>query len=300
MTEDQALGAIVGLAIGDALGTTLEFTRNPSDDRRTWHTEMLGGGVFDLSVGGWTDDTSMALALMQSYLDAGQFDPELAGQYFCDWWLDGCFSHTGTCFDIGNATREALTRFASRRGDDSPYCGSTDPHSSGNGGIMRLAPAVVANHTDKEQAVGDAVNQSRITHSASECLLYAELLAETLYEGNPFIPSVEPYVLPDDTDWNELLSGGYVKETWQCAMWAARNTTSFEECVVTAINRRYDADTVGAVAGQIAGAMYGLTGIPKRWLEVLVWTTDIARKAKSLYMLGINNNSTEYAGWRPQ
>ena len=285
MTEDQALGSIIGLAVGDALGTTLEFGRNPSPDRTTWHKEVIGGGPFDLPTGAFTDDTSMALALMQSYLDAGDFDPELCGQYFIDWWRDGAFSSSGRCFDIGMATQNALYRFERRCKGDSPYVGDTDAFTSGNGGIMRLAPSVVANHTDLKVSVDEARKQSAITHQSPECLLYAELLAKVLWHGDPFIPDVEPYVLPDSTDWNDLLSGGYVKETFQCAMWCARNTESFEECLLHAVNKRYDADTVGAVAGQIAGAMYGYKSIPLRWLERIYWHEDIVVKAKELVQL---------------
>jgi len=286
MTEDRALGSIIGLAVGDALGTTLEFSRNPSSDRSTWHTEITGGGPFDLPVGGWTDDTSMALALMQAYLDAGDFSPELIGQYFVDWYRNGAFSHTGTCFDIGHATREALDRIDLGHRGNSPFQGSTDAYSSGNGGIMRLAPAVVANHTDIDQAIEESVDQSRITHASEECILYADLMAQVLFTGDPFIPAVNDFVLPDATSWDDLLSGGYVKETFTCAMWAARSTSSFEDCLVQTVNRRYDADTTGAVAGQIAGAMYGFSGIPERWLDALIGLDSIQASAKQLYELG--------------
>jgi len=140
MTEDQALGAIVGLAVGDALGTTLEFSRNPSPDRATWHTEMLGGGPFGLAPGGWTDDTSMALALMQAYLDAGDFSPQLIGQYFVNWFRKGAFSHTGDCFDIGNATREALDRIDLGHRGPSPFQGSTDPSRQETAGLCDWLP----------------------------------------------------------------------------------------------------------------------------------------------------------------
>ena len=287
MTEDQALGAIVGLAVGDALGTTLEFSRNPSPDRSTWHTEMLGGGPFGLPPGGWTDDTSMALALMQAYLDAGDFEPELIGRYFVNWYRNGAFSHTGECFDIGNASREALDRIDLGHRGPSPFQGSTDPFSSGNGGIMRLAPAVVANSTDRQSAILESVDQSRITHASDECLLYAELMAQVLWDRDPYINEVTGFVLPDDTPWDELLSGGYVKETFTCAMWAARNTDTFEECLIQTVNRRYDADTTGAVAGQIAGAMYGLSGIPQRWLDTLIGYDQLVGSAQKLYQLGL-------------
>jgi len=286
MILDQALGSIIGLAIGDALGTTLEFRQNPSSDRTTWHTEITGGGPFGLEAGGWTDDTSMALALMQAYNDAKAFDAALIGQYFVQWYRKGAFSHTGTCFDIGYTTRTALDRIELKTRGLSPYQGDTDPQSSGNGGIMRLSPAVVANHQNFRQAIVESIDQSRITHASAECELYSELLARVIYHGDPFLPEVAPYVLPDDTDWNELNASGYVKDTFTCAMWAARNTNSFEECLIQTVNRQDDADSTGAVAGQIAGSMYGLSGIPSRWLEKLLWREQIEQSVRDLYKLG--------------
>jgi len=286
MNLDQALGSIVGLAVGDALGTTLEFSLNPSADRSKWHTEMIGGGPFDMPRGGWTDDTSMALALMQAYLDAGEFDPDVVGNYFVDWYRNGAFSHTGTCFDIGYATSRALSRFE-RMGDNaSPFQGDVAPDSSGNGGIMRMAPSVVANHRNLSKAIQESIDQSRITHASDECVLYAGLMAQVIFHGDPRIAAVSEYVLPDSTDWTALAATGYVKDTFTCAMWAARNTGTFEECLIQTINRRDDADTTGAVAGQIAGAMYGLSGIPKRWLETLVSREHIETSAAKLYALG--------------
>jgi len=288
MTEDQAVGSIIGLAVGDALGTTLEFLTDPSSDRATWHTEITGGGPFHLVPGGWTDDTSMALALIQAYLDKGDFNPELIGQYFVDWYREGLYSHTGTCFDIGHTTRKALDCIDLKLNGNSPYQGDADPQSSGNGGIMRLSPCVVANHENLEAAINDSVNQSRITHASPECILYAELLAKVLFYGDPFISDVEDYVLPDNTSWDDLKSTGYVKDTFTCAMWTARNTSTFEECLIQTVNRRYDADTTGAVAGQIAGAMYGLSGIPDKWIDRLIWGDKIKQYALDLY----NSNPT--------
>jgi ADP-ribosyl-[dinitrogen reductase] hydrolase len=285
MKIDQALGAVVGLAIGDALGTTLEFSQNPSADESTWHTEMTGGGPFCLQPGGWTDDTSMALAIAQAYCEYGSFNPTLIGNNFVEWYRNGAFSHTGTCFDIGYTTRKALDRIDLNLNGLSPYQGDTDRQSSGNGGIMRLSPCVVANHRHLEAAISDSVNQSRITHASPECILYAELLAKVIFYGDPFISDVEDYVLQDNTSWDDLKSTGYVKDTFTCAMWTARNTSSFEECLIKTVNRQYDADTTGAVAGQIAGAMYGLSGIPQKWLDRLIWGDRIKQCAVDLYSL---------------
>ena len=136
--QDRALGCLLGLAVGDALGTTLEFARR---DSRPAVTDMVGGGPFGLPPGAWTDDTSMALCLAESLLAHGRVDPHDLMTRFVRWYRDGHNSVTGTCFDIGGATRAALERFL-RTGD--PLAGSTDPRSAGNGSIMRLAPVPLA------------------------------------------------------------------------------------------------------------------------------------------------------------
>lgn len=283
MNQDQAIGSLLGLAIGDALGTTLEFTCNPPSDRSLWHTEITGEGAFNVPAGGWTDDTSMALALGYAYKSKKGFDAEQISINFRAWWLDGEYSWANKCIDIGSATLSALTRLNYRKQGESIYQGSTSPDSSGNGGIMRLAPSVIANARNLDLAVEESVLQSRITHASDECILYAELLARVLSAGDPFIKEVEDYVLPDTTLWSELPSSGYVKDTFVTAMWAARNSGSFEECLILAVNRRGDADTIGAVAGQIAGAMYGYSAIPQRWSEVLLRRDQMIELATCLY-----------------
>jgi ADP-ribosyl-[dinitrogen reductase] hydrolase len=293
MNQDQAIGSLIGLAIGDALGTTLEFTSNPPSDRASWHTEITGGGAFNVPVGGWTDDTSMALALGYAYKSKKGFDAAQISSNFLSWWLKGEYSWANKCVDIGSATLSALTRLNYLKQDESLYQGSTNPRSSGNGGIMRLAPAVIANADRLEKAIEESVLQSRITHASEECCLYAKLLAHVLYTGDPLIDEVEQYVLPDTLPWSSLPSSGYVKDTFQTAMWAARNAVNFEQCLLFAVNRRGDADTIGAVAGQIAGAMYGYKDIPERWLSALLWKDDIVKLATEIYRESGNDEELE-------
>ena len=131
---DRARGALIGLAVGDALGTTLEFTAR---DAEPLHTEMTGEGPFDLAAGEWTDDTAMALALAKSLTHCRGFDPADVMTRFVAWWRKGHYSCTGTCFDIGIATHQALARFE-RTGK--PFAGSTAPDDAGNGSLMRLSP----------------------------------------------------------------------------------------------------------------------------------------------------------------
>src|SRR5262249_970664 len=158
---DRAIGTMLGLAIGDAIGTTLEFSVR---DARQPVTDMVGGGPFRLKPGEWTDDTAMALCLADSLLARNHLDQRDLMQRFCRWWRSGENSCTGTCFDIGNATRKALIRFE-RTGD--PVSGSTDPQSAGNGSLMRLAPAAIRHHADLASAIEVARGQSVTTHAAA-------------------------------------------------------------------------------------------------------------------------------------
>jgi ADP-ribosyl-[dinitrogen reductase] hydrolase len=175
---DRALGAMLGLAVGDALGTSLEFTPRDSRPRLV---DMTGGGPFHLKPGEWTDDTAMALALMDSLVAHPGLDETDLMDRFVAWYERGTYSCTGTCFDIGITTRAALTRYK-RTGD--PVAGSPDPMSAGNGSLMRLAPVAIRHWNDPHTVRDVAARQSRTTHAAPEavdaCIAFAQLLARAI------------------------------------------------------------------------------------------------------------------------
>jgi ADP-ribosyl-[dinitrogen reductase] hydrolase len=178
---DRARGCLLGLAVGDALGTTLEFSRRDTLPRQT---EMTGGGPFGLLPGEWTDDTAMALALGESPVARGGFDPRDAMDRFVAWWRDGAYSCTGTCFDIGVTTAQALGRYR-RTGD--PCAGPTGEDTAGNGSLMRLAPVPLFALDDAAEADRLAREQSRLTHAALQaveaCAFFAALLREAVLGG---------------------------------------------------------------------------------------------------------------------
>jgi ADP-ribosylglycohydrolase len=159
---DRARGALLGLAVGDALGATVEFM-SPGSFAPV--TDMIGGGPHRLQPGEWTDDTSMALCLAESLVECGGFDATDQMRRYVQWYREGYMSSTGSCFDIGNTTRAALHRFER---DDEPFAGSTDPRSAGNGSIMRLAPVPIYYHHDPRAAISYAADSSRTTHAAAE------------------------------------------------------------------------------------------------------------------------------------
>jgi ADP-ribosyl-[dinitrogen reductase] hydrolase len=156
---DRAVGALVGLAVGDAVGTTLEFTAKPATPVLF---DMVGGGPFRLPPGGWTDDTSMALALADSLLHDADLDPCDLMDRFVSWHETGAYSHTGTCFDIGNTVRAALRHY---RDTGDPIAGSTDAWSAGNGALMRLAPVAIRHPRDGERRRRVAALQTRTSQT---------------------------------------------------------------------------------------------------------------------------------------
>ncbi len=289
--HDRARGALLGLAVGDALGTTLEFTAR---DSQPHHAEMTGGGPFDLRPGQWTDDTSMALALAESLVERQGLDARDLMTRFVAWRRDGAYSCTGSCFDIGITTQRALTTFG-RTGE--PFAGSTAVDDAGNGSIMCLAPAVLYGLRSDDATARDlAREQGRVTHGAPECLASCTLLADILRDAIQGRP--DP-LRPRDGEFgtrvgqiargtyrgktrDEVRSTGYVVDTLEAALWCTSTTDSFEAALVLAVNLGHDADTVGAVTGQIAGALYGASAIPSRWLAPLAWREQIEGLADRL------------------
>lgn len=285
--RDRALGSFIGLAVGDALGSTLEFCTR---DSIPLHTEMIGGGHHRLKPGQWTDDTSMAICLARSLASNPGLDPSDLMTRFAKWRDEGEESCTGRSFDIGRTTSASISSFLN---DGDPIAGLISADTAGNGSIMRLAPAVLRHIGDENGAAAAARLQSATTHGAPACIEACDLLARILHRAITGKPkslaeiSFERIVSkhPDlkaiaSKAWrlksrDAIASSGYVASTLEAALWAVDTTTTFEDALVLAVNLGNDADTVGAVTGQIAGAVYGLSNIPERWLEPLAWRAQL-------------------------
>lgn len=297
---DRAIGCLAGLAVGDALGTTLEF-KSPGSFRPI--DDMVGGGPFQLKPGQWTDDTSMALCLAESLLECGGFDlGHQAGQYV-RWWRQRHLSATGHCFDIGNTVRSALTSFSIT---GQAASGSTDAYSAGNGSTMRLAPLPIYYKT-AEEAVHYSAESSRSTHQATACLDACGYLGGMLW-GLIHGASKEVVLAPGyrpagvvfevrsaalasvaggsfkNKNPPEIRGTGYVVQSLEAALWAFHRSDNFEDGALMAVNLGDDADTTGAIYGQLAGAFYGLGGIPPRWLDKLHDREKILNFAKRLFL----------------
>lgn len=297
--EDRAVGALLGLACGDAVGTTFEFSRpgsfSPIDD-------MVGGGPFGLEAGQWTDDTSMALCLAESILDTGGLDLSDQLRRYLLWRDEGYLSSTGRCFDIGNTTRTQLERF---RRTDEPVDPAPDEEAAANGSLMRLAPVPIRWHADPAEAAERSGESSRATHAATRpvdaCRVLGAMVS-ALIDGT----SADEVLAPDFWRWGDLhpaidtvargswrdkeppaIRGtGYCVDALEAALWAVGGASDFRDAVLRAANLGDDADTTAAIAGQLAGTRWGASGIPATWRERVTARHRIESLARGLFVAG--------------
>lgn len=292
----------MGLAIGDAVGTALEF-RTPGTFEPI--TDLIGGGPFSLEAGKWTDDTSMALCLASSLIRKKGFDPNDQMDSYCRWWHNGFMSSKGKkAVDIGGTTVKALMNYE-RTGN--PYAGSMDEMSAGNGSLMRLAPVVMLYYKDPLKSIEYARLSSITTHAhvrcQDSCRFFSGLLVGALQGrtkrallSRSFAPikgywashELDPEVLRVASGsykrYNppHIAAKGYVVKCLEASLWAFHRTDNFRDGCLRAVNLGEDADTVGAIFGQIAGAYYGAMGIPQKWKNCLYMKDDICKMADEI------------------
>jgi len=294
--RDKAVGCFLGVAIGDSLGASVEFAPRDSFPPVT---SMRGGGPFRLKPGEWTDDTTMALCLAESLLANEKLDQQDLMNRFRAWLEKGENTVLGNCFDIGNTTRAAIESFIS---DGDPAAGSGGPRTAGNGSLVRLAPLAILHRANADAAATMAAEQSRTTHAALEsldaCKLFVVQLIDALNGADRATVlrqrnmSLSPRLISISAgDWkkktrDEIKSTGYVVDTFEAALWSVSKTDNFRDAVLTAVNLGDDADSVGAVAGQLAGALYGASAIPADWIAKLAWRDKIERLAGALFDRG--------------
>lgn len=294
--SDRKRGALLGLAVGDSLGAAVEFQGRGTFEPVKGYRD--GGPHPAVKAGDWTDDTSMALALGDSIAEG--WDPADQIKRYCEWMEIGRYTIPGYCFDIGNTTQRALFRFLQDRRN--PFCGDTSADASGNGSIMRLAPVPIffSNcYPNNIQDILDFAEQSSATtHASQSCVSackYMALIMAAMIEGedratvldsqwkpalelliNPdFCPAVAKVVKGSYKLGKPIRGSGYVVESLEAALWSFCWAEDFEDAVLTAVNLGDDADTTGAVCGQIAGAYFGESGIPQHLLEGLGGRTMI-------------------------
>jgi ADP-ribosyl-[dinitrogen reductase] hydrolase len=290
--RDRARGAMLGLAVGSALGTTVKSF--PRDSYRHI-TEMWGGGKLGLKAGQWTGVTAMAMALADSLTIRRGLDETDFIERLLDWQRDGAYSCTQSCVGIGRTTAAALELY---RETGDPIAGSMRLDTAGNGSLVRLAPLVVRYCSQPFTMRELAAQQSRVTHGAAEavdaCIAFSAVMGDAM-RGLARDKVLQSRRLPDaplaehvirgswrHKDRDQIASSGYVIHTLEAALWCVGTTTSFEEAVVLAVNLGDCADGVGAATGQLAGALYGARLIPSEWLECLAWRERIVEMTDAL------------------
>lgn len=274
---------LLGLAIGDALGVPVEFCR-PGTFAPV--TTFQDSSFRNTKKGQWSDDTSMALCLATSLIECNGFNPQDQMDRYYKWYSEGYLSSTGTCFDIGNTILKALQTY---KKTNNPYAGSTNPATAGNGSLMRLAPIPMF-YRDIAMALDMATKSSKTTHAAPEtidaCRYYTYLIRKAL-DGKtkeeiltpitihlhdvPLVPEIAEIALGSfKTKMPPQIEGtGYVVKSLEAALWAFHHSHTFAEGALLAVNLGNDSDTTGAIYGQLAGAYYGMEGLPKEWVEEL-------------------------------
>ena len=294
--RDRQAGCLYGLAVGDALGAAVEFEPPGTFEPVTGYRQ---GTAHPIGPGAWTDDTSMALALAASLADGWDLADQL--RRYVQWSRDGAYSVIDRCFDIGGTTARSLRAFETT----GSVTNSPGEFDSGNGSIMRLAPVAIRYLAAPDRELAEKASQSSQTTHASRlarggCIVMAALL-KGLMEGHDRAVVVQPawvrervgrqaagdaladegllkdeeFLADDDVieavfaEDRGPVGSGFVLASLHAAVWAFRGAASFEEAVLAAVNLGDDSDTTGAVCGQLAGACWGLSGIPQPLIDGL-------------------------------
>lgn len=303
MISNRKIASFLGLAIGDAVGATLEFQYR---DVYPYVEDMVGGGVHDLKPGQWTDDTSMALCLGYSLKEKG-FNTDDQLQRYLNWYEKGYCSSKSHCFDIGITTKFSLINYKKTKDTIAEY----SIHSAGNGALMRLAPIAIYYHCPEYdfESIKKLIEKSRessiTTHNneiSSDACAYFSLLLNRVFNGlnkediielsDELISlldfkSEEIKQIAIDKSFlfqhrNEIKSSGFVIHSLNAALWAFYTTDNFKDAILKATNLADDSDTVAAICGMIAGAYYGLDGIPEEWVKKLYKQEEIKQLAAKL------------------
>ncbi|WP_226065431.1 ADP-ribosylglycohydrolase family protein [Kaistella polysaccharea] len=304
----QIKSALFGVAIGDALGVPVEF-KSREIIRQNPVTDMIGYGTYNLPPGTFSDDSSMTFCLAEALTH--DFDLNRIAQNFVKWYHENFWTARGEVFDIGIATREAINRIA--KGGQPEFAGSTDASSNGNGSLMRILPLLFyIKDLPIEERYQITKKVSSITHghirSVISCFYYIEFARAILLGKEKFeiyqnlqteIPdflntrSINPNEISifnrlfqeniSEFEEAEIFSSGYVLHSLEASIWCLLTTENYKDATLKAVNLGEDTDTTAAIAGGLAGLVYGFDSIPKSWVEQLARKEDIDDLAKRMW-----------------
>ena len=307
MKKEKVVGGLVGVCVGDALGVPVEFVSrdklklNPIKD-------MVGYGTYNQPPGTWSDDSSLTLCLAESLCKG--FNIHDIADKFIKWLFEGYWTPYDETFDVGNTTYIAISRLKS--GIDPLDAGPKDEFSNGNGSLMRILPlSFYVEKMNKEEQFEISHKVSRLTHghlrSQMACGIYIQIAVNLLKGNSPEVAyekakeisldyySSEPYlhelrhfdrILKSDIrklPLDLIKSTGYVIDTLEAALWSFLNSKTFRDAVLTAVNLGGDTDTIGAVAGGLAGIYYGYSAIPESWVKKIARIDEIIELSERLF-----------------
>ena len=298
---------LFGVAVGDALGVPVEFKSRETIGENPV-TDMFGYGTYNLPPGTWSDDSSLTFCLAEALTQ--NLDLNVVGQNFVKWYHENYWTPHGNVFDIGIATRQAISRLA--KGEKPEFAGGFDESDNGNGSLMRIAPLLFYLLDKQINERFDIIKKvSSITHghirSVIACFYYLEF-AKQILEGkdmfeiysnlqlqvlnfltrisiNPKEIAMFDRLLKSDIyklDEDQIQSSGYVLHTLEASIWCLLTTNNYKEAVLKAVNLGSDTDTTGAVTGGLAGLLYGFNNIPKNWIEQIARKEDIENLTERL------------------
>jgi ADP-ribosyl-[dinitrogen reductase] hydrolase len=281
---DRSCGALLGLAVGDALGAPVEGRARGSYPRLV---DYLAGGTHDLAAGEWTDDTALAICLAESLLARGRLDERDALERFLRWYRAGENGCGGRTIGISERTRRTLEDFERSR----DLAAAARVGNDGNGCIMRLAPIAIFHRADAEMARDAAARQARLTHTADTAIAATQGLVTLLLvalEGGDRDAVLARALREHGSDFRSLprdavSAAPRAHDTLEAALWCISRADDFEAILIEAVNLGGDADTIGAVAGQLAGAIFGASAIPARWRSGLYSAEQIGTLATRLH-----------------
>lgn len=304
---NQIKSALFGVAVGDALGVPVEFKSRETISKNPV-TDMIGYGTYNLPAGTWSDDSSLTFCLAEALTQ--NFDLNEIGKNFVKWTHENYWTPHGHVFDIGIATRQAISRLA--QGEKPELAGGFEETNNGNGSLMRILPLLFYLLDKPINERYDITKKvSSITHrhirSVIACFYYLEF-AKQIFEGKDKFEiyrnlqteisnhlaslSINPTEIEkfarllkgniSELDEDEIQSSGYVLHTLEASIWCLLTTASYKEAVLKAVNLGSDTDTTGAVTGGLAGILYGIDGIPKKWIQQISRYDDIKNLAERL------------------
>lgn len=304
---DRIKGALLGIAIGDALGVPVEF-KSRAYLKQHQIKEMIGFGTHDQKLGTWSDDASLSFCQVEALIS--NFDLKSTTSLFLKWLEEGCWSARGEVFDVGNTTIDSLYRFK-QTGD--PYkSGGGSVSDNGNGSLIRILPVIFTlKGLEMKERFRIVSEISSITHghirSIIACFYFTEYCLQIIEGKEKFIAykevqqSVVNFLIKTGIDlneieifhrlleneiWNldesEISSSGYVVSSLEASMWSFLKTENFKDAVLNSVNLGEDTDTIGSITGGIAGLYYGNNSIPNEWIESIARKEDIIDLADRL------------------